>query len=283
MTMILNNVGTQAELKLIDPSTKRSILDEFMAKCVEHFDINDLQFPVNDEKYYLLKEALKQEQISLNTIHSYSSKNGMALNDAIRNELNTAFEKELSQASTLIEGIEKAVRAKSKIIDRLFNSEVVVKKPVNKKFWPLVNTSHTFVISHFEEVKGKDGSVTYKINAECDFTILMPNPKDNIDFRGKADLLMAMNHKNLVVIEESYVWPINSVDKEGNQWREIILLMPMNDKNLVMNDKNLVVIEESYRWPINFLHEEEKQMLEIIHDGIHHDFAMRGVFKEDMV
>lgn len=243
MTMILKNVGTQAEINLIDPSTKRSILDEFMAKCakcVEHFDINDLQFPVNDEKYYLVKEALKQEQISLNTIHSYSSKTGMELNDDIRNELNTAFKKALSQASTLIEGIQKGVGAKSKIIDRLFNSEVIVKNPVNKKFWPLVNTSHTFNISHFEEVRGHDGSVTYKINAECDFTILMPNPKDNIDFHGKADLLMAMNHKNLVVIEESY------------------------------------------RWPINFLHEEEKQMLEIIHDGIHHDFAMRGVFKEDM-
>ncbi|WP_339343495.1 hypothetical protein [uncultured Psychrobacter sp.] len=242
MTMILNNVGTQAELKLIDPSTKRSILNEFMAKCAkcaEHLDVNDLQFPVNDEKYYLLKEALKQEQISLNTIHGYSSKTDMELNDAIRNELNTAFKKELSQGSTLIEGIQKGVEAKSKIIDRLFNSEVIVKNPVNKKFWPLVNTSHTFAISHFEEIKGEDGSVTYKINAECDFTILMPNPKDNIDFHGKADLLMAMNHKNLVVIEESYVWPIN------------------------------------------FVAEEEKQMLEIIHDGIHHDFAMRGAFKED--
>lgn len=242
MTMILNNTGTQVEFNLINPSTKRSILDEFMAKCakyVKHLDVTDLQFPVNEQKHHLLREALKQEQTSLNTIHSYSSKNGMELNDAIRNELNTAFKKELSQASTLIEGIQNGVGAKSKIIDRLFNSEVIVKNPVNKKFWPLINTSHTFAITHFEEIKTDDGAIIYKINAECDFTILMPKPKDNIDFHGKTELLMAMNNKNLVVIEESY------------------------------------------DWPINFVAEEEKQMLEIIHDGIHHDFAMRGAFKED--
>ncbi|MGP5057559.1 hypothetical protein ACTXIV_02390 [Psychrobacter celer] len=241
MKFTLNGLDIKEDLKLIDPSNGNDILDDFTNKCAAYAGITDTDrsIELNDFEYRLLSEALEQEQKNLNTIHCYSSKNGMGLNDAIRDELDAAFQAKMSLADSMAGGIKEAIAAKSKVIDRLFNSEVVVKNPVNKKFWPLVNTSHTFAINHFEEVKGEDGSVTYKITAECDFTILMPNPKDNIDFHGKADLLMAMNHKNLVVIEESYAWPIN------------------------------------------FVAEEEKQMLEIIHDGIHHDFAMRGAFKED--
>ncbi len=243
MNILIKDTSAPITVTLINPKTEENIAESFIAKWEKRGYDNRIKkvggaWVLDSSGYSLLVAALEQEQTNINRFaqHDGSASKHVSMN--IELEFDSAIYIEVTNTRAFLQGLKKGVEHKAKVIERLFDSQVVVKNPVNKKFWPLVNTSHTFKITCFEETELAGGQSAYKIDAECDFTILMADSNDDIEFLARVELLMGIRHKNLVVIEERYFSPIN------------------------------------------FLREEEAQILEVLHDGIHRDFAMRGILKK---
>lgn len=243
MNILIKGTAAPMAVTLINPTTKENIAEKFIDKWEKKGYEKAIEkvggaWVLNSSSYSLLVATLEQEQINLDRFVQHGIAANKHVNMNIELEFDCAISNEVTNTKSFMQGLKKGVERKAKIIDRLVDGQVVVKNPVNKKFWPLVNTSHTFKITHFEETKLVGGQPAYKIHAECEFTILMADSDADIEFLARVELLMGIRHKNLVVIEERHFLPIN------------------------------------------FLREEEAEVLEVLHDGIHRDFAMRGILKE---
>ena len=226
MQIYIKELKEKRELKLVEYKGVENIAEKFLneVNCLSLIHTTeDGSYCVSTEDHFLeWEEAIAMKQECINTLGAYTERTGDALSARTLQGIQETYRNSFRREHAPIDDFQLAIRSEKRTLDLLLNTKLVVSKPVNKKFWPLVNTSHTFKVLEFEERDTYKEGLWWQVVATIKLELLSKDPKNCASLTGKAMLNMAFQDGRLVATQERYAWTMPMTIKQENEAIDII-------------------------------------------------------------
>lgn len=237
MEFLITDSNTKAEINIIEPTEGFNITKAFFgyhgilplltARKV------DAVYPVSHVEFIELNDIAAVENSTMQRIHDSEncddfdtllSSYTLIVADYDTKVLAGNQDQEGSDLLIKTVGVNKVAQAKYHLINSLIDGEVIVKSPVNKKFWPLVNTSHTFKLIKAEDASDIGcGSQCWQVEASIDFVLDMPHHKNNRDFSSNISVIVACDEGSLFSYNAHYDHTISLSSSQAATAENILL------------------------------------------------------------
>lgn len=236
MEFFITDTNTKSEINIIEPSEGVNIIKAFFAyngilTLLNKTKINEV-YHVSEREFVELNDIAMVENATLHKIHNSPNSNDFSTllsSYSLAVDVNNCqpivdLTANDSKLYTMAVEVNKKVQAKYYLIDHLIDGEVAVAAPVNKKFWPLVNTSHTFRMTDAKAVDDIEGSdECWQVEAEMDFVLEMPQRKNNQYFSSKINVVIGSDEGSLFNYYTKYNHSITLSDSQAETAKRILL------------------------------------------------------------
>lgn len=227
MEIFIKDLNETRELKLNHYGQSENIAEKWLG-YVGRLD----QIHVTDEGVYVIPtedwflvwaEAMNKKQQNIDMLGAYTERTGDKLSEAAQLGILSMYNDPVSvRLYDLMGDFQLAIGSERRTLNALLKGTLMLREPVNKKFWPLVNTSHTFKVTEFKEFDTYKEGVWWRVSASMDFDILTSDPNNCPITTAEAKVDMAFQDGRLTVISEHYEWSVPMTVKQEAEAVSII-------------------------------------------------------------
>ena len=227
MDIYIRSLGEKRTLELFDYGSKKNIAKQFLEEIdfLKHFFFTEdgMASVGNEDSFVEWQETMQCKQENIDLFGAYSSRTGDQLSTSTVESIKKMYVNSLRRECSVTWAIQESAATERHILNTLINGTLVVSQPVNKKFWPLANTSHTFKIMDFEEIIDCDHGLWWRVLSSIDFNIVTPNPKYNIGTQVIAEHNIKLEDGKLKILYDNYEWDMPMTANQETAAREIII------------------------------------------------------------
>lgn len=237
MEFLITDSNTKAEINIIEPIEGSNITKAFFAYhgilALIEANKKDGLYHVTNNEFIELNDIAVVESSTMQKIQNSEncddfntllSSYSLIVADYENKVINSVLGQDGSDLLIKAVGVNKIAQAKYYLIDSLVDGEVIVKSPVNKKFWPLVNTSHTFKLIKAEDASDIGcGSQCWQVEASIDFVLDMPSHKNNQSFSSNISVIVACDEGSLFSYNAHYDHSISLSSSQAATAENILL------------------------------------------------------------
>lgn len=226
MKVYIENLTDTRALELFENGGSKNIAENFLAESgfLEKMDFseNGQAVVATEECFLAWQKCLDIEQENIDMIANYTARTNDTLSESTKQALADKYKNNTIRDFAIMGDIEVAIKSKQRTLRRLFNSKLVVSKPVNKKFWPLTNTSHTFKIKDFKEHNDYKNGQWWRVSSEIDFELINGEPNNCGHFTVESSADMMFSDGKLIVTHSHHFWSSPLTVSQENEARAII-------------------------------------------------------------